>query len=195
MITEGPSHAVSKSRWALTQESFDSLLAWLDADRERAGRRYEEIRRRLIKILACRGCHDPEDLADEAINRVAGKVGEVAKGYSGDPALYFYGVANKVHLESTRRKPASLPPRSEPPSDEIEREHECLESCIRRLAPGSRALVIEYYQDEKGARIERRQAMAEQLGIALNALRIRAHRIRATLRECVQECVAHQAAA
>ena len=73
----------------MTQESFDSLLAWLDADRERAGRRYEEIRRRLIKILACRGCHDPEDLADEAINRVAGKVGEVAKDYSGDPALYF----------------------------------------------------------------------------------------------------------
>ncbi|HEY7785163.1 MAG TPA: hypothetical protein VIB00_10575, partial [Pyrinomonadaceae bacterium] len=57
--------------WVLTQESFDALLHWLDPQRDRAGLRYEEIRRSLIKIFACRGCAEPEDLADETINRVS----------------------------------------------------------------------------------------------------------------------------
>src|SRR5947209_6617862 len=39
-------------------DSFDRLLAWLNPDREQAGQRYEEIRRRLIKIFARRGCSE-----------------------------------------------------------------------------------------------------------------------------------------
>ena len=59
-----------KSTWALSQEAFDRLLAWLDPDRDRAGERYEEIRRKLIGIFLRRGCSTAEDLTDEAINRV-----------------------------------------------------------------------------------------------------------------------------
>ena len=54
--------------WILTQESFDALLNWLDPRREEAGQKYEDIRLRLIKIFTCRGCLEPEDLADETIN-------------------------------------------------------------------------------------------------------------------------------
>lgn len=192
MTTDRPPEAAANKRRALTQGEFDALLDWLDPEREQAGRRYEEIRRRLIKIFACRGCHEPEDLADETINRVAGKVGEVAKTYEGDPALYFYGVANKVHLESLRKKASHLPPPPASQSDELEREHDCLDRCMSHLPPENRALVLQYYQEEKGAKIQHRQALAEQLGIALNALRIRAHRIRTTLRQCVQNCIAQQ---
>ena len=83
-------------------ENFEHLLEWLDPDRERAGARYEEIRRALIKIFAGRGCAEPEDLADETLRRVCRKVRTLAPTYVGDPACYFYGVAQNVHLESLR---------------------------------------------------------------------------------------------
>ena len=173
--------------WILTQESFDALLNWLDPSREQAGRKYEDIRLRLIKIFTCRGCLEPEDLSDETINRVSKKLPDIQSSYEGDPTRYFYGVANKVHMEYLRRKPPPIPP--VPDRDEIEMEYECLERCIEKLRPEHRGLVLDYYQEQKRTRIDRRKKLADQLGIALNALRIRAHRIRVSLYECVQNCV------
>jgi DNA-directed RNA polymerase specialized sigma24 family protein len=178
-----------KKNWVLTKEAFDALLAWLDPNREVAGQKYEDIRRRLVKIFSCRGCAEPEDLADETINRVTGKLPSVETDFVGDPSRYFYGVANKVHLEYRRRKPA---PETPPPAsyDEgIEKEFECLERCMQKLTEENRKLVIEYYQDERQAKIDHRKALAERLGIAINALRIRAFRIRASLQECVTNCL------
>jgi DNA-directed RNA polymerase specialized sigma24 family protein len=174
--------------WVLTRESFDALLLWLDPERDAAGRKYEEIRLRLIKIFVCRGCYEPEDLADETINRVSKKLKEIEDTYSGEPARYFYGVANKVHLEY-RRKPVPIPPTPPDVSSNLEMEYACLERCIQELTPNNRVLVLEYYQEEKRAKIDRRKNLADQLGIALNALRIRACRIRASLQQCVQSCV------
>src|SRR5204863_451821 len=144
----------------VTQAAFDYLLAWLDADRERAGEKYEYIRRRLIKIFTCRGRHDAEELADETINRVTLKATEVSKGYVGDPALYFYGVAQKVFLESVRKPHASVPPPAPDKSDEDEREYDCLEQCMGQISPSSRELMLEYYREDKRAKIEHRKEMA-----------------------------------
>lgn len=191
MSTDQQSVATGNKKWALSQDAFDALLGWLDAEREQAGKRYEEIRVRLIKIFACRGCREPEDLADEAINRVAKRVGEIAKTFSGDPSLYFYGVANKVHLEYVRKSTQPLPLLPAQLPQEFEQEFECLEGCMRRLPAETRELVLQYYQEENRAKIDHRQLLAEQLGIALNALRIRAHRIRTTLRQCVLDCLLH----
>jgi DNA-directed RNA polymerase specialized sigma24 family protein len=175
--------------WVLTKESFDALLAWLDPERDEAGRKYEGIRLRLIKIFVCRGCYEPEDLADETINRVSKKLKEIESTYSGEPARYFYGVANKVHLEYIRRKPVPIPPTPPDSSDDIEKQFACLERCMQDLTPNNRVLVLQYYQEEKRAKIDHRKKLADQLGIALNALRIRACRIRASLQQCVQTCV------
>ena len=174
--------------WILTQESFDALLNWLDPRRDEAGVKYEEIRLRLIKIFTCRGSLEPEDLADETINRVSKKLADIQSSYEGDPTRYFYGVANKVHMEYLRRKPPPVPPNPDN-SDELDKEYECLEKCIEQLRPDPRGLVLEYYQEEKRTKIDSRKRLAEQLGIALNALRIRAHRIRGSLYECVRNCV------
>jgi len=178
-----------KKDWVLTQESFTALLAWLDSDRDAAGKKYEDIRRRLIKIFACRGCSESEDMADESINRVIIRLKDIVETFTGDPALYFYGVANKVHQEYLRRRPIPVPPVVIDESEDLEREHACLEKCIESLTPDNRQLVIQYYQEEKRAKIEHRKQLADQLGIALNALRIRAHRIRTTLQQCVQTCL------
>lgn len=175
--------------WVLTPESFEALLAWLDPNRELAGQKYEEIRTRLIKIFACRGCYEPEDQADETINRVTNKLREIECTFSGERARYFYGVANKVHLEYLRRKPAPPLPAATVTSEETEREYQCLDRCVSKLTAENRELVLQYYQEEKRAKIEHRKHLAARLGIALNALRIRAHRIRASLQDCVKECL------
>jgi RNA polymerase sigma factor (sigma-70 family) len=185
-----------KKDWLLTQEAFDYLLDWLGPNREQAGNKYEEIRRKLIKIFTCRGCFDAEDLADETINRVTRKIQEIGEHYVGDPALYFYGVSQNVYLEYVRKKPEPLPPPppSSPP-DEKEQEHECLDQCMQKLTPQNRELVLQYYQKEKKAKVDYRKELAQQLGIAVNALRIRAYRIRASLQECMRDCLAQKESA
>ena len=175
--------------WVLSQESFDALLDWLAPDREQAGQKYEEIRTRLIKVFTCRGCYEPEDLTDETINRVIKRLHEIQGHFKGDQAKYFYGVANKVHLEYLRRKrlqPVEVP---EADSNRIEIEFKCLEHCLDHLTAENRYLVLQYYQLERKARIDRRKQLAKELGIKVNALRIRAHRIRAGLQACVEECL------
>ncbi|HJX89030.1 MAG TPA: sigma-70 family RNA polymerase sigma factor [Pyrinomonadaceae bacterium] len=178
-----------KKDWVVTQESFDALLAWLDPNRERAAERYEDIRSRLIKLFTCRGCYEPEDLADETINRVIKRLKDIEASFTGDPTRYFYGVANNVHKEYLRRKPVPQPPIAPESSEQIEREYECLERCMEELTADNRQLVLQYYQREKRARIDHRKQLAQQLGIALNALRIRAHRLRTSLQECLQNCL------
>jgi len=178
-----------KKDWVLTQELFDELLSWLNSDREQAGREYEDIRHRLIKLFTCRRCLEPEDLADETINRVANKLLEIKEKFEGPPAPYFYAVAGKVHLEYLRRKPLLPPPPPMQDSEELEREYDCLDQCMQKQTLANRELVLEYYRGEKKAKIEHRRGLEEQYGIALNALRIRVHRIRATLQECVESCI------
>ena len=181
-----------KHQSSVTQESFDSLLAWLDTDRDRAAGKYELIRRRLIKLFTCRGRHDAEELADETINRVTLKAHEVARDYVGDPSLYFYGVAQKVLLESLRKRPP-LPSTQQPTpdeSEETEREHACLDRCMGELTPSNRELLLEYYQNDKRAKIDHRKELAAKLGVAQNALRIRIHRQRTSLQECLRRCLA-----
>lgn len=176
----------------LTQDLFDDLLNWLDSDRERAGVEYEDIRRRLIKLFVCRHCNDPESLADETINRVAMKVRQIKDTFVGPRAPYFYAVANKIHHEYLRAKPMiEVPPSLSITSiaDEVESEFNCLEQCLNRQTPANRKLVLEYYKGERRTKIEYRKGLAEQHGIALNALRIRVHRIRGLLEECVRSCI------
>ena len=175
----------------LTQEAFDNLLSWLNPDREQAGKKYEDIRRCLIKIFTCRGCLTPEDLTDETIDRVVRKAPELAGNYVGDPALYFYGVAKNVFHESLRHKSYQIKsPAHEPhTSAETEQEYACMGECIQKLAPRSRELILDYYKEERSAKIDHRRQLANSLGIEMNALRIQACRIRATLYQCIQECL------
>jgi len=179
-----------KEKWLPTQEDFDRLLTWLDEDRERAGQRYETIRLRLIKIFGCRGCLEAEDLADEAINRVTAKVKELATTYEGDPALYFYGVAYKLHLEylrSNRGKPQQ--PSSQLEEEPDTRAFDCLDKCLGELPSENSKLLLSYYQEDKLAKINNRKELARELGIGVNALRIRVHRIRMPLQACVESCM------
>jgi RNA polymerase sigma factor (sigma-70 family) len=180
-----------------TDDDFHQLLAWLHSDIDTAALMYESIRADLIKVFRWRGCSDPEGMADETIIRVTRKVGEIAGSYTGAPRHYFHGVAKNVFHEYQRRREASLSPASEQlviaaPVEEVdskERLHECFERCLKELKPGERKLIVRYHEGRGVARINRRKRLALDLGIDLNALRVRARRIRGRVRQCIEECL------
>ncbi len=173
-----------------TNEAFDKLLRWLEGDRDKAGEKYEQIRFRLIRIFSSRGCFDAEDLADQTINVIVGKIDWLIENYDGEPAIYFYAVAKKIFLEQLKKK--SLPPLPPPNPDrsELELQSRCLQRCLEQvLTPAEQDLVLQYYESDGQERIRLRKDLAKQLGISLNALRIRLFHLLARLRPCVTNCV------
>lgn len=184
------------------QEEFDALLAWLDPNRARAGERYEEIRSKLIKILERRQCHAAEELADETINRVCHRAQQIAGSYVGDPALFFYGFLKNVYkewLKWLREAPTRLddtPVPTPEPAEDVELIHRYLEKCRLELEdPRDRDLILQYYEKERRAKVDHRKQLADSLGITLNNLRMRIHRINALLQKCIVDCLNNAQAA
>jgi DNA-directed RNA polymerase specialized sigma24 family protein len=180
----------------LTPEAFNKLLASLDPDRERAGEKYEEIRRGLVCLFEWRGAPFPDEHADETINRVARKLDE--GNQVADPFTYVYGVARLVLLEAYKLREkeraalTQLPPPTQPALEEETApalRFDCLEQCLDELPRESRDFLTTYYQGEKRAKIDNRQRLADGLRIPLNALRLRARRAREKLEVCVDGCV------
>jgi DNA-directed RNA polymerase specialized sigma24 family protein len=187
-----------RSRPGLSRESLDLLLATLDPVRERAGERYEGIRSRLVRFFLCRGLAQPEELADDTIDRVCRRLVEGEEIRAVDVARYFLGVARNVAREAwdlDQRRRASgatqeMARRSLAAADEPDQGAlACLEQCLETLPPEARDLVLRYYDSEPSTKVERRRALASQLGIAPNALRIRLHRLRAQLERCIRRCL------
>ena len=176
----------------LNQDGFDNLLSWLDSDRDRAGEKYEVIRRGLIKMFVRRRCPTAtaEKLADETFDRVCQKLDEITDGYIGDPALFVYGVAKYIYLEEVKRKPTPpWPPPEDPPNEEEDLRYQCLDQCMEKLDGSDRKLIINFYQHDKRAKIAHREELARKHKITVHALRMRAHRIRNLLKECIKECL------
>ncbi|HEX5890462.1 MAG TPA: sigma-70 family RNA polymerase sigma factor [Pyrinomonadaceae bacterium] len=173
----------------MSQELFEGLLDWLDPNRHQAALKYEQIRAGLINYFTFRAPCDAEDLADETINRVSSRLDDIKAEVNGERSRYFFGVARKVQLEYLRRKTPQAPGEHTIDSERLEAEHRCLEECIGKLSAENRKLVLRYYQADGRQKIEDRKQLADELGIAPNALRIRAYRIRAALQKCLEKCV------
>jgi len=174
----------------ITGELFEALLEWLGPSREKAAEKYEAIRSRLIKIFLKKGCSDPDYLFDQTVNRVTLKLPEIAAGYVGDPLWYFISVARKIYLESLRVREIPyeyLPEQIVEPSPDLARQ--CLQKCLDLWPLEQRNLVLDYYVDAKSAKIDLHRKLAEELGITVNALRVRTHRLRTALENCVLKCL------
>lgn len=187
---------------ATNLDGFDELLAWLNQDRERAAAMYVQLRHDLAKIFVWNHCLDPEGLTDEVFDRVTAKVHNLTQTYEGDPRLFFYGVARNLVKENAKKartyasfEEASLAlrSRSQVAADEEEesayaREH-CLQSCLKTLSSENRQLILDYYALEKRAKIPHRVQIAKDLGLSVEALRVRVYRIRVTLEGCIERCL------
>ncbi|MBS1809501.1 MAG: hypothetical protein JST84_15180 [Acidobacteria bacterium] len=198
---------IYKKDWVMTPEAFDLMLTQLDADRERAGEKYELIRQKLTKFFQWRGCPAPEDYTDRTIDRVARRLLEGAEVHARDPYLFFHGTAINVLREHWKKAESTgvdsldeLPPTKTPAIDPLERQArrderldhelklECLQQCVQSLPREQLEQIQQYHQSDGGAKIAQRKALAEQLNIPLNALRIRMFRLRQELEMCILNC-------
>ena len=177
-----------------TPEEFEKLLAWLNSDRDEAGRKFNLLNARLIKVFASRGCADAEALADEVSNRVAVRIDKVKESYN-EPIRCFLGFLEYVYQEYLRERQNEreqqkwLPVITPRHNDELEREDRCLEQCLGNLAQPERRLFVLYFQGEKRARINRRKQLATELVLTMNALRIRAFHLRREMHQCITACL------
>lgn len=178
----------------INQEDFENLLDWLDPNREAAAKKYEVIRLSLIKIFLVRKHFDAEYLADLVFDRVCRKLSEITSNYHGRKELYFYGVAKKVHLEAqhqVQNEELEINRLSLENIDEKEADIyiQCLEKCLEKLSVDERKLVIGYYQNERGGKIDDRKELARKSGISIDNLRIKLFRLRSEIKKCVLRCV------
>lgn len=51
-------------------------------------------------------------------------------------------------------------------------------------------MMLTYYQGKERVRINNRKLLAETLGVPMNGLRIRVHRLREKLEACLVDCLA-----
>lgn len=174
--------------WGLTRPALDRLLGWLDTDAAAAARKYEQTRRALIKYFESRGCHTPEDYADRTIDRVARRVDEGLALSMEEPARYFYGVARHVLQEYYRRQSGSWSRALYVAHDAetLQRRFDAMGRCLDDLPADSRELLIEYCSAPKREKEQVRRALAERLGVSINTLRLRVHRLREQLVRCVR---------
>lgn len=165
----------------LTRDAWNQLLRALDPDAAQAASRYEELRRHLIALARARGLPCPEDLADQALDHVAWRLVRGALR-EGDVAPYLRGVARQIaddagrqHRRERAPDPSTL---SQPPAwlddDPLSRLCRCLDALPR----SERQTLLEYETGIGYDRIRRRKALAAELGIPMNALRVRVHRLR-----------------
>jgi DNA-directed RNA polymerase specialized sigma24 family protein len=179
------------------------LLLRLDSDPARAGEKYEGIRRRLTKYFEWNYCKDPEQLADEVLDRVARKLEseEIRELVS-----YCLAVASWVKLEAYKKMsregyledlpggPSSVSDIHNPSEEVVNRLDEqrrlaCLDGCLAALNPTDRELAVEYYSAEENAQIAHRRELARKLGVTVETLRTRVNRLRDRLEECVSHCL------
>jgi len=195
-----------KKDWILSPEAFRRLLRWLDDGSDSGGERYLEMQRRLTAYFSRKNCLCSDELADETLNRIARKLDEKGTITEVSALHYCYIVAKFVFLENVRsvkpiqtgatelrnsdsatRRAAGV---SEIGTEDLrEKTFGCLEKCLGQLSANDRELILEYYRGEQRAKIERRAELTTRLGITMNALSIRACRIRNKLEACVDKCI------
>jgi hypothetical protein len=193
-------------RAAHDKEFQEAFLAFLNSDHSEAGlspvevvnqraRRYIEVHARLVRLFAWRGCHEPEILADRALDRAKQSLekkdfSETEQRHNPNPVGYVCSFVRFIFLEWLEEKRPKEVPAPSGRSDVDEVALDCLDQCLEStLEPEERELICEYYQGRKRAKIDHRKTVARSHNLSVNALRIECHRIRRRLRTCIFACI------
>jgi DNA-directed RNA polymerase specialized sigma24 family protein len=152
-----------------------------------------QLRPRLVRFFSSRGrAWKADELADDTILRVLLKL---RKGESIDNLeAYTLGVARIVLLEELRRRTDDpLPDNIDRPSPESESSStsDCLDRCLEALPAGARSLILRFYGEGQHGVPNKdvRKRLADDLGMTMNALFIRAGRLRRELEVSVTGCL------
>lgn len=179
-----------KPKNELTGEKFFTFLEWLSPDLERAGDEYERLRFRLFTFFSHRQCCFADELTDETINRVVLKASEENIE---SKIAYCYGVAKNVYREWLRKQRTHLDINevqiAAKDPDEPGFPSECLDKCLQELPPESRTLLLDYFSEEKTAKIDLHQRLSQSMKMTQTALRMRVMRAKGRLKICVEQCM------
>jgi len=187
--------AAGAKKWSLTKQAWDKLLNAFSDDEDNAADLYELARRKLERFFVWRTVEPADEYVDETFNRVARRLDEGQK--IDNLSAYLLAVARLVCMEAMKARPRTesqddaentrqfAAPEPVAPDARLE----CLDQCLDSLPNENRTLIMDYYQEERRLKIELRQELADRLQIPLNALRIRAHRIRVGLEKCITNCL------
>jgi DNA-directed RNA polymerase specialized sigma24 family protein len=195
-VVSSDSKTERKRDWILTQSAFRRLLYWLDEGMDSNGQGYLLMWQRLVIFFDRKNCLSPKELADETLNRVARRLEEEGNIKIDTPAHYCSIVAGFVLHEYQRRSPQMILSESLTTTQDSAEEKEaqelrskCLEKCMVNIPAEDRELIRGYYIGEQRSKIDNRKIMAKKLEITVNALGLRASRIRKKLRLCMRKCL------
>jgi DNA-directed RNA polymerase specialized sigma24 family protein len=184
----------------LASSPLDHLLAFLDSDRATAAEKYEELRSRIVQMLLWRGIPNAnaDSSADVVLDRIGAKIraGEVIDNVSS----YAAGVARFVALEHLRKKreiavdelPERMAPSAHDDTEEADQRLAFLRRCLMEIGEESdRRLILLYYDTESNEKTkDARKALATDLQMSPNALKVRACRLRLKLETCINKHIA-----
>jgi len=184
-------------KWTPTAASFDKFLAVFSSDRNEAAQRYEIARRKLILYFERRHIIAAGRCADETLDRAMRRIDQGKNVTNVMP--YLFEIAYYVVLEEWKAQEklriamSAMSNELRPPPVDTDGEknarQDCLDRCLEELTPENRALLLRYYEETGHAKIKLHTEMANSLGITLNNLRIRIHRLRAGVEVCVKNCM------
>jgi len=162
--------------------------------------RFRSLQKKLIFFFERQRCSDPEELADETLERVVRKMCEGTEIQ--DLLRYSYGVAKNVFREYVRREKAKhkyLDDQRHYTKAEVEddvadkaaqeQRLQCLEECKGRFNKQDYWILYEYYRYNGQRKLEHRRKMAEELKITRAALTLRVFHLKQRLRRCIDECL------
>lgn len=191
--TEDSRPGESPARLSADAQAFANFLKHLDADPDAAGREYARLRRKLLGFFSLRGDTDPDSGADETLDRTAAKL--AAGAVVPEIGPYALGIARFVSLErnrlTQRERQAFIgftENRGAAFDERAEQVYRLMAHCLEQLPPREQELLTAYCQDLRGlAQAEQRQQLAEVWGTTAMALRLRVHRLRLRLADCVKK--------
>jgi DNA-directed RNA polymerase specialized sigma24 family protein len=184
----------------------DRLLSFFDSNPVIAGEKLLRCRQKLIRRFGAERCRDPEDLANETLQRVLDALNKNPQRLTTKVEAFISGFATNIIYESRR---SSI--YKEDPLDDISPAHEprtkpldelliacseqeelrlCLKKCLDELLASERETLIRYYDTEHGDKLkEVRGRMALSLGFTSSQLRKRAFNLRTKLGTAIKTCL------
>jgi DNA-directed RNA polymerase specialized sigma24 family protein len=176
--------------WELTGEAFENLLAFLHPDRDTAATIYLRLRLKLTKFFEYNVASNPDDEADEVLDRLTKKITEGQNIQNVD--AFAYGIARMVLVEFRRKRFRKEKALSHLLYDlqliareqDIELRHECLTQCLAHIMGERSDLLLEYYRSGSSEKRE----LAARLKVSENALRLMVFNSKPKLKKCLQKC-------
>ena len=177
-----------------TEAPLTYLLNFIDKDDpEKAGHIYTKLHRKLTNYFQMRGDNDPENAANITLDRAGVRI----KGGAVVPDItpYCLGIARIVALERFREQKREQNAGhafaeefcKNNANEEIATDYRHMAGCLAELSDEDRKLLTIYCQRESKAKLARlRDKLAAEGNMTLTALRMRVHRLRVILADCVR---------